>query len=419
MVSNEKSGEASKSLRKASELEMKGKVKEAISEIEKAIRLNPRDAGLYNRLGDLYIKRNKIKEAVDCYKKGVKAFRRDGFFRNALGLCKKILRYDPGNMEIYLTIAELLVELDEKSDALIYFFEYIEKQRAKRNTEEVLMTLEDIKGLGVRDKKTIDKVRAIYRAIGRPELFEKFTESLKVEKEKAIPEETKISELLTPSLEPQEKKVAEGRKVPEYNNEKLDNKVKEVESTIAELRKANHLDDVINALEKSIRALSDEQKNAIALLQKSLSLNLDTLQKSINEFHQGSEKNTKALGLLLNNLSKALASLSKNQATLAQGINTNLEKMGNSFNTATKDVVKEVKGLSSSHQKAIDETRDYNKSLLSISQDLKKGIQKINDSLTKFVISQQVKEKKQARYIIVIIAIIGAMCGLLLVSVLK
>lgn len=414
MVVGGKGGETSQILKKASELEISGKLKEAIAELEKAIRINPRDGNLYNRLGDLYVKRKKIKEAIDSYKKGATAFRRDGFFRNALGLCKKILRYDPGNTETYLTIAELLVELDERSDALIYFFEYIEKQRAKKNTEEVLMALEDIRQLGIRDRKTIDKVRAIYKAVGRPELFQQFTEG---EKEKITLEEVKPTEISRPSLEPSERKADKYEKIPVYADEKLlDNTMKDVESALADLRKAGRLDEVIAALDKSMTALSAEHKKAIALLQKSVSLNLDTFRKTIHDLYQTSEKNTKTLEQLLTNLSKALASLSTNQASLAEKMNANLDTMGKNFSTATQDIIKEVKALSASHQKSMNETKEYNKSALDISQELKKGIQKINDSLTKFILSQEIREKRQRYYTFVIIGIIAAICSLLLIS---
>lgn len=415
-----KNSEASKILKRASELELSGKIKEAIAEIEKAIHINPGDGSLYNRLGDLYVKRKKVKEAVDSYKKGVKAFRRESFFRNALGLCKKILRYDPGTTETYLMIAELLVELDEKSDALIYFFEYIEKQRAKKNTEEILMTLEDIRRLGIRDKKTVDKIRAIYKAIGRPELFQELTEPMGGEEEKITLEEVRSSEIVTPFADSSETKTGEDKRIPaRAHDELIDNRSKDVESALADLRKAGRLDEVVAALDKSMTALSGEHKKAIALLQKSVSLNLDTFRKTIHEFHQASEKNTKTLAQLLTNLSTALASLSKSQTSLADEMNARLEKMGNSFNTATRDVAKEIKILSVNHQNAVDETKEYNKSILNISQELKKGIQKINDSLTKFVLSQEIREKNQRRYTFIIIGIIAAMCAMLFISVLK
>lgn len=400
-----KNSEASKILKRASELEMSGKIKEAIAEIEKAIHINPGDGSLYNRLGDLYVKRKKVKEAVDSYKKGVKVFRRESFFRNALGLCKKILRYDPGTIETYLMIAELLVELDEKSDALIYFFEYIEKQRAKKNTEEILMTLEDIRRLGIRDKKTVDKIRAIYKAIGRPELFQEFTESMEGEEEKITLEELRPSEIMTPISESSERKTGEDRGIPgRAHDELIDNRSKDVESALADLRKAGRLDEVIAALDKSMTALSDEHKKAIVLLQKSVSLNLDTFRKTIHEFHQTAEKNTKTLAQLI---------------TKADEMNARLEKMGNNFSAATQNIAEEVKTLSVNHQKAVDEAKEYNKSVLNVSQELKKGIQKINDSLTKFVLSQETREKNQRRYTFIIIGIIAAMCVMLFISVLK
>jgi tetratricopeptide (TPR) repeat protein len=401
MKSSGRNSETASILKKAHDYELAGKLKEATAELEKAIKINPDDGGLYNRLGDLYVKQNGIKQAINSYNKGVKAFRRESFYRNALGLCKKILRYDPGNMDIYLTIAELLVDLDERSDALIYFFEYIEKQMARKNNEEVVWTLEQIKGVGIRDKRTIDRVRAIYKAIGRPELFQDFVESVEAQKKQA---ETRAPEFIAPIESIEEKSTEDVRAYA--TGVQHENKPSEVDVARGELRKASRLDHVVDALDKVVGALSEEQKKA-----------LDQVQKSMSEFHHGSEKNIKTLETLLMSLGKALGSLSSNQASFAQGVNENLEKIKNTFTTSVGSIGREIKELSTSHQRAIDETKEFNKSFLDISQELRHGMQKINDSFTKFLLNQEIKEKKQRRFTIAIIAIITVICILLVISI--
>ena len=133
-----------KVLKRATEFEERGKTDQAIKEFYKAIKMSPKDGNLYNRLGDLFVRNERVDEALDTYRKGVDAYRKDNFARNALALCKKIMRHDPGNLEIPFTIAELLVELDEKSDAVMYFLTYVEKHLAQKHEKEGLNGIDDI-----------------------------------------------------------------------------------------------------------------------------------------------------------------------------------------------------------------------------------------------------------------------------------
>jgi tetratricopeptide (TPR) repeat protein len=437
MFDKGKDTELSKILRHVSELEGKGKIKQAIKELQTAIKLNPKEGNLYNRLGDLYIKDEQVQESIAAYKKGVEAYRRDGYSRNALALCKKIMRIEPANLEIPLIIAEVLVELDEKSDALIYFFAYVEKQLAQNNTDEVLKGIDKIRELEILDGKTIKKINETYMALDREDLAKKFAEEIL--KEDVI-EDISILEPIPAAQKKVEKKIAKKEikpkeKVMEVAKEEkkieveithLDDAVKDVEAAIVQLRKAIRLDEVIIALDKSLTALSGEQKKAIALLQKSMSHNLDALQNSVRKLDESSDKNIKDLENLLGNLSKALADLSKNQASFTDKINENLEKVGDSFNSTANDAVNEIRSVMSDYQKATDdmcskleETKNCNVTLVKVIDEMKVTVLKMNESLIKFVMAQEYKEKKQGQYALIIIVIIAAICGLFIFSLFK
>ncbi|MEE8596537.1 MAG: hypothetical protein V3T09_01865 [bacterium] len=438
MVIKGKSDSINKILARASELETNGKINKAIEELQKAIKDNVKDGNLYNRLGDLYVKSNKTKESIDAYKKSVEAFRNDTFYRNALALCKKILRYDPDNIETYLTTAELLVDLDEKSDALIYFFEYIEKQLAENNIEEVLKTLKYVEKQSGLDGKMIKKITETYKTIGKDDLVKKF--AAHITKDSVVQKEMKVSKTASSTQklkkEPEvEKDIGFKNDTIKFDKEEkrlkdniahLDVAVNDIESAISQLRKAIRLDEVIIALDKSLTTLSNEHKKAIALLQKSLSLNLETLQKSIKELGQGSEKNTKSLDTLLNNLNKALEISSKNQASFTRKIDDNFKNLSNNFNSTTTNALKEIKSALSDQRKGTDdicrrleETKDCNVSLLKVSEETQSTLQKINNSIFKFILAEEGKTKKLKYYAIIIISIITAICGLFVFSILK
>lgn len=436
-----KGKDVNKILKRAADLVTKGNIAEAIKELRKAITLNPKDGNLYNRLGDLYIKDNNVKESINTYKKGIEAYRKDNYSRNAITLCKKILRHDPNNTESYLVIADLFVELEEKRNALTYLFTYIEKQRAQKDIKGVINTLEKVKKIGVLDKDVVKEINKIYKTIGEDNLAKEFTESITWKKEDSDKAEvTEIS--ITPQKSKEERKRLEEKRLDERiakldkkeeklkdNITHLEDTIKGIETALTELREAVRLDEVISVLDKSLVTLSNEHKKAIALLQKSLSLNLDTLQKSVEGLRERSRENVEELKPLfneLNKLNKTLENLRNNQTSIALKMNENLNSVSNSFNSTTENVFKEIKGILSIYQKAtddmclkLDEAKNYNVSLLEVSEEIKIGIQGTNDSLTRFFMSQDVREKKQNRFIIIIIAITAAICGLLVFSVLK
>jgi tetratricopeptide (TPR) repeat protein len=453
MVSRDE--EINRRLKKVAECEEKGKLKDAIKELEKAIKINPNEGNLYNRLGDLHIKNNDIKKATEAFKHGVVAYRKDNFSRNAIALCKKILRYDPANIDTYKTIAEVLVELDERSDALIYYSVYAEKQLAQKDEKEVIKTLDQIEKIGNLDGKMIKKVHEIYKSLGRNDLAKKFLDKAMVEgidieettrlkrepepipKPRLTPKET--APVHSTREEPHELEIeditsfAKEEVKVQVDTERLDSAVREVETAISQLRKAMRLDEVIIALDKSMTALSDEQKKAIALLQRSLSTNIDALQKSIKELHESYGKNAREQEGLLKDFSKALISMTKDQAIFADKIDDSLKRVTNSFNESTDNAVSNVKEMMTEYHKSsekmcstLNESKDSNIVLTKTTEVMKNTVHKMNeillamnDSMTRFIIAQESKEKKQSRYTIIVIAIITIICGFLIVSVFK
>ncbi|MGB3341080.1 MAG: tetratricopeptide repeat protein [bacterium] len=440
MLSAGKEDELNKIIQRVNEFETKGKFKQAIDELQKVVKINPKNGNVFNRLGDLYIKDDKIDEATTAYEKGVEAFRKDKFARNALALCKKILRHNPGKIETNLDIAELLVDLDEKSDAIIYFFSYIDKQLAQKNTKEALEAVESVKNLELFNGKVVRKINEVYNVLGRNDLAKKFAEEL-------LKEDTTIEDitmLSTPVAAPKTKppKKEETKRVKsvavteniainkepapsQVENEikHLDAAVSDIESAVAQLRKAMRIDEVIVALEGSLTSLSDDHKKAIALMQKSLQINLNTLEKSIKEFRENSGQNIKDLETLLRNLNQALADLNRNQSLLSKDMSDNLRQMSSSFNSTTRDAMRDINKALTGFQKSssdmcakLDETKDCNVSILGINEDIKVSLQKMNESMLKFMMAQESKEKKQGRFALIVIVIVAVISGLLVLQ---
>lgn len=440
MITNKEAAEIMKIFKNVADFESKGKIREAIQEIQKAIKINPRDGNIYNRLGDLQIKLNRMAEAIDAYKKGIEAYRLDNFYRNALALCKKVLKYDPGNNDIYPIIARILVDLDEKSDALIYLFEYIERQKKNGNQREILQTADYIKTLNVRDPRVSERLNLIFREIGRHDLVEKIeqtkkTEAPVVKKTEPPAPATKEIELETITVEPAEQKKAAPklRDQPQPMDDQktliredlamLDDSVKTIQLAVTELRKAIRIDEVVVALDKSLAVLSEQQRKAILNLQQSLNLNLDNLLKSVKEMTAGADKTAKNFEHLFSNLSSALASLSKNQAFLAQEITGKLNAVSERFATVTRDGLQEIRTLLNEYQTvsqsmcaSLEKTRESSACLNVSFNDVRSLMQSTNELLLKNALTQESNHRQQRRLTLIMIIALGAIGVLTLLS---
>ena len=70
----------------------------AIQEFESGKEPHP-DLSLYNRVGDLYMKVNDPAAAVRSYERAADLYTEQGFLNNAIALCGKILRVNPGRVQ--------------------------------------------------------------------------------------------------------------------------------------------------------------------------------------------------------------------------------------------------------------------------------------------------------------------------------
>ncbi len=91
----------------AEKLVAKGKIEPAIKEYERLLDDNPNDVNTLNRIGDLWVRVNRIDEAVKVYTRIADHYAKDGFFLKAIAIYKKINKLDPSRLEIYAKLADL------------------------------------------------------------------------------------------------------------------------------------------------------------------------------------------------------------------------------------------------------------------------------------------------------------------------
>ena len=101
----------------------------AIQQIESGLETSP-DLSLYNRVGDLYLKTNDTASAVRSYERAVDLYADQGFFNNAIALCGKILRVNPGRTQTYLKLAQLHARKNVVIEAKRNLIEFLERMNA-------------------------------------------------------------------------------------------------------------------------------------------------------------------------------------------------------------------------------------------------------------------------------------------------
>ncbi|MGH7631348.1 MAG: tetratricopeptide repeat protein [Gemmatimonadales bacterium] len=114
----------------------------AIQQMESGREAAP-DLSLYNRVGDLYLKINDTAAAVRHYERAVDLYADQGFFNNAIALCGKILRVNPGRTQTYLKLAQLHARKNVVIEAKRNLLEFIERMNAQGQLDEAFAAVKD------------------------------------------------------------------------------------------------------------------------------------------------------------------------------------------------------------------------------------------------------------------------------------
>jgi tetratricopeptide (TPR) repeat protein len=127
------------------------------------------DLAVYNRIGDLYMRINATASAVQSYERAVELYSDQGMANQAIALCSKILRVNPGRVQAYLKLANLHAEKTVVSDAKKNLIEYLERMNALGNREDALIELKAFakRFAGNRDIRVM--LSALLRAMSRDE----------------------------------------------------------------------------------------------------------------------------------------------------------------------------------------------------------------------------------------------------------
>lgn len=94
------------------------------------------DLSVYNRIGDLYLKANESGAAVQAYERAVDLYGEQGFYNNAIALCGKILRVNPGRTQTFLKLAHLHARKNVVIEAKKNLLEYLDRMHTQGHLDE-------------------------------------------------------------------------------------------------------------------------------------------------------------------------------------------------------------------------------------------------------------------------------------------
>jgi len=109
-----------KGLQAAERLLKQGKLKAALTELQRVSESAPDDLLTLNRLGDLLARQGRNEEAIGYYRKIATQFAEGGFLPKSVAIQKKILRIDPHNLDSLVALGELYLTQELHGEARNY-----------------------------------------------------------------------------------------------------------------------------------------------------------------------------------------------------------------------------------------------------------------------------------------------------------
>jgi len=147
--------------------EKAGRFDKAIDKLKEIVGENPRDWTTINRIGDLYVKANRLKEANDQFAKVADFYSKDGFYLKAIAVWKKIQRNDPTLLEANLNLGDLYgkqgLAAEGKAAFTTAYDEYVKRGKL-REAGDVLKRMAE---LDPSDMKTRIQLAKLYSREGK------------------------------------------------------------------------------------------------------------------------------------------------------------------------------------------------------------------------------------------------------------
>ncbi len=127
-----------KTLQLADKLFKQGKIEAAIKEYQKIIDSKPDDLEVRRIIGDLFLKLNKLPEAFKQFEWISDFYLKEGFFTKAIAMYKRITRLDPQNESVSFKLADLYSKQGLTIEAKQIYLELAEEYKRQNNQKKAL-----------------------------------------------------------------------------------------------------------------------------------------------------------------------------------------------------------------------------------------------------------------------------------------
>lgn len=131
-------------LRKAEEFRGKKKPKKAIAELEKVLKLNPRDAAAHAKLGPLLVQTGHPKRALESFRVAADDLDARGFADKALSLWLQIAQTAVSDVPAWQKVAQFHAMRGRKADGVKVLMQAVDVQEGREGRTRAVVLLRDV-----------------------------------------------------------------------------------------------------------------------------------------------------------------------------------------------------------------------------------------------------------------------------------
>lgn len=165
-------------MRNAERYLSQGKLRAAIGEYKQIVESDPRDFSTMNILGDLCVKNSETNEAVNYFTKVAEHYGNQGFAHKAIAVYNKIARLNPDSLEISAKLAELHRMKGSVAEARVHYTTVAEEYQRRGKKLEALDAWKNIAELDPNNTDIYLRIAEVYRQEDQKEEAAKsFTEA--------------------------------------------------------------------------------------------------------------------------------------------------------------------------------------------------------------------------------------------------
>jgi tetratricopeptide (TPR) repeat protein len=155
--------------KRAQLLVQKGQIDAALEEFDKLFESGDKDPYDFILVADLLAKRGAMQEAVRRYRQAITEYTKAELFKNAIAVCKKILRISKEDLEIHRSLGDLYAKEGLHGDAQIHYLEFAEGSIRRQDHEAALDVIELVLQLSPENTDLSEKYVEIAMRADEPE----------------------------------------------------------------------------------------------------------------------------------------------------------------------------------------------------------------------------------------------------------